>query len=303
MEVWQRGYGAAATFACVCVEGLRVAKEFDRLYLHTATNCVVDGPDIPRIPLQLGCSGFVVVDGAGNIVTTKTKALLDYGEVAFRDVDAKLAVLLGKESDALSIGSAVELTGLSNEAFNGWRGVVAETPIEVREAGRIAVILDGKVIGLKRENLVLDAPTVVSNSDDELMPTLGHSGMDAEHAAIGQALAELRETRSRDALQIVRDEFREHATHEEELMVEARFGGDPQDQMSASASHARDHARIVQLADAVLNRGEGIVRKKDIETFAGAIKRHTENFDALYVDAVKALDEPPCARPCASAGA
>ena len=42
------------------------------------------------------------------------------------------------------------------------------------------------------------------------------------------------------------------------------------------------------LADAVLNRGEGIIRKKDIDAFASAIARHTENFDALYVDAANA---------------
>ena len=59
-------------------------------------------------------------------MTTKTKALLDYGEVAFRDVDAKLAVLLG--GDSLPVGTAVELTGLSNDAFNGRRGIVTETP-------------------------------------------------------------------------------------------------------------------------------------------------------------------------------
>ena len=119
-------HGAACVFACVCVEGEYVAREFARLYLHTATNCVVEGPDIPQIPLQLGCSGFVVVDGDGNIVTTKTKSLLDYGEVAFRDADAKLAVLLG--GDSLPVGTAVELTGLSNDAFNGRRGIVTETP-------------------------------------------------------------------------------------------------------------------------------------------------------------------------------
>ncbi len=300
MEVWQRAHGAACVFACVCVEGEYVAREFARLYLHTATNCVVEGPDIPQIPLQLGCSGFVVVDQEGNIVTTKTKALLDYGEVAFRDVDAKLAVLLG--GDALPVGSAVELTGLSNDAFNGRRGIVAETPENVRQAGRIAVIVDGQAIALKRENLVVDAPTRSASPEGDLKK-IGHAGMDAEHAAIGQALQELRETRSRDALQVARDEFREHATHEEDLMVAARFGGDPADDLSAVNSHRRDHERIVALADAVLKQGTGIIRKKDIDAFANAIVRHTENFDALYVDAANALDAPCGARGCASAAA
>ena len=70
---------------------------------------------------------------------------------------------------------------------------------------------------------------------------------------------------------------------------------DPADDLSAVNSHRRDHERIVALADAVLNRGEGIIRKKDIDAFASAIARHTENFDALYVDAAttrRALRRP-----------
>ena len=100
----------------------------------------------------------------------------------------------------------------------------------------------------------MDAPTRSASPDGDLKK-IGHAGMDAEHAAIGQALQELRETRSRDALQVARDEFREHATHEEELMVAARFGGSPDDDLSAVNSHRRDHERIVALADAVLNKG------------------------------------------------
>ena len=98
MEVWQRAHGAACCFACVCVEGEYVAREFARLYLHTATNCVVEGPDIPQIPLQLGCSGFVVVDQEGNIVTTKRRRCWTTGKSLFgtwmRSSPCYLAVML-----------------------------------------------------------------------------------------------------------------------------------------------------------------------------------------------------------------
>ena len=57
--------------------------------------------------------------------------------------------------------------GLANGTFNGRRGIVAETPPDVRQAGRIAVIVDGQTIALRRENLVLlparpNTPPVVS---------------------------------------------------------------------------------------------------------------------------------------------
>ena len=67
----------------------------------------------------------------------------------------------------LPVGAAVELMGLANGTFNGRRGIVAETPADVRQAGRIAVIVDGQTIALRRENLVLlparpNTPPVVS---------------------------------------------------------------------------------------------------------------------------------------------
>ena len=252
MELWQRAHGAACVFACVCVEGEYVAREFARLYLHTATNCVVDGPDSPQSPLQLGWSGVVVVAGDGNIVTTKTKSLLDYGEVAFRDVDAKLAVLLG--GDSLPVGTAVELTGLSNDAFNGRRGIVTETPAEVRQAGRVAVIVDGQAIALKRENLVVDAPTRSASPDGDLKK-IGHAGMDAEHAGDRPSSGRSCGRRGRGT------RCRSRATSS---------GSTPRTRRSSwwrrglgvvptttcrAVNYRRDHERIVALADAVLNRG------------------------------------------------
>ena len=53
----------------------------------------------------------------------------------------------------------IKLTGLSNGAFNGRRGIVAETSPEMRRKGRVKVIVDGRDISVKGENLVVDAPT------------------------------------------------------------------------------------------------------------------------------------------------
>ena len=187
--VWQRSRGAACVFACVCVEGEYVAKEFARLYLHTATNCVVEVPTSRRcLPSSAVRALSLSITGTSFPQKRETAGLW---RVASATWMPNLAMLLG--GDSLPVGTAVELTGLSNDAFNGRRGIVTETPAEVRQAGRVAVVVDGQAIALKRENLVVDAPTRPASPDGDLKK-IGHAAMDAEHAAIGQALAELRET-------------------------------------------------------------------------------------------------------------
>ena len=57
------------------------------------------------------------------------------------------------EDDAFPIGTPVELVGLKKGELNGRRGKIIETPSSV-PAGRVAVLLDGKGIAVKRENLV-----------------------------------------------------------------------------------------------------------------------------------------------------
>ena len=84
--------------------------------------------------------------------------------------DAEVPVSGNPAHGPLPVGAAVELMGLANGTFNGRRGIVAETPPDVRQAGRIAVIyviVDGQTIALRRENLVLlparpNTPPVVS---------------------------------------------------------------------------------------------------------------------------------------------
>ena len=57
------------------------------------------------------------------------------------------------------------------------------------------------------------------------MASVGHAELDAEHEAIGALLDEAVATGSPAALRAARDEFRDHATHEEEIMRDAGFGG------------------------------------------------------------------------------
>lgn len=259
-----------------------VARQFSLQYLNAAANTVVDQEDLPRLPLQLGCSGFVVVGADGAIVTTKTSAFLDVGEEAFWDVER----ILGGSAKASSAPKAAH----------------AAAPTE--------------------------------------MASVGHDELDAEHEDIAAKLTEAVETKAPAALAAARDAFRAHATHEEAVMREVGFGQGGG--MSAAASHAKDHDRVVALADEALAAAEdadaslatlsvkalkalakergadlaGCLDKLDVvaavkrvgptvdaQPFAAAGLRHTENFDKLYVDAIaKAKQDPPAKKvKCTSA--
>jgi len=43
---------------------------------------------------QLGCNGFIVLDGRHDVVSPCTKAFMQVRNVAFRDVESKLNMLL-----------------------------------------------------------------------------------------------------------------------------------------------------------------------------------------------------------------
>lgn len=91
MENWAKAM-PQVQFLCVCVESQGVAQMFDRMFrFEHAVNCYI--PSRPYMPVgygQLGCSGFIVSDAHGNAVSLKTKAYLQYGEAAFRHVEAIL---------------------------------------------------------------------------------------------------------------------------------------------------------------------------------------------------------------------
>ncbi len=78
----------------------------------------------------------------------------------------------------VTVGAAVKLTGLSNGAFNGRRGIVAETSPEMRRKGRVKVIVDGRAVSVKGENLVVDAPTrSAADAAAELRGRIGDLGL------------------------------------------------------------------------------------------------------------------------------
>jgi hypothetical protein len=95
METWAKAI-PQVQFLCICDDNKQVAIAIHyMIQFQHVTNAVIPSNQF-RIHGygQLGCSGFVVIDKHGHFVNLKTKAYLEYGEYAFKHVDAILTTLL-----------------------------------------------------------------------------------------------------------------------------------------------------------------------------------------------------------------
>ena len=92
-DKWAREYGDSVTFLCISVEGLDVCHYFAK-FVGASINATILPDEVPPFPIQLGCSGFVVIDETGNVVVTRSSpSFLDAGEDAFRAVEKLLSEL------------------------------------------------------------------------------------------------------------------------------------------------------------------------------------------------------------------
>lgn len=227
MERWARQH-PGATFLCVCVDEVGVARQFGRMFdLRAAVNCHVPSREyLPRGYGQLGCSGFVVADGGGNFLSRKTRAYLQYGDAAFAHVEELLA--------GQGVKKGAEAAGM--ESF--------QTKASSKEAVADAVDRDEK-----KEDLPV-----------EKVPSVGVDSMDDEHERCEAALALLRQTNSVKALEALMGELIQHFEHEENLMKEHKFDitADAKNaSFSPYTSHCKDHERILDIGFRALAKAHG----------------------------------------------
>ena len=98
MDAWGLHYRDAVSFVCVCLDGPQLAAEFGKkLKLRECINTWVDEDNKPTWG-QLGCSGFIILDGQRTVVCPKSPAYLDEKERAFHYVDTFLKSLIDAEA-------------------------------------------------------------------------------------------------------------------------------------------------------------------------------------------------------------
>lgn len=179
MESWAKSI-LGAQFLCVCVESRRVAIAFHQMFeFEQVTNAYI--PSRGYMPVgygQLGCSGFIVSDKNGCFVSRKTRAYLQYGEAAFRDVESILDNLIPKASN-----TETELTE-------------AKQPVTSTK-------------DIKKEDLFKKV---------ELPPSVGVDAMDDEHKECTESFNKVIENPSLANLKQLFNILQVHFDHEEEIM-------------------------------------------------------------------------------------
>lgn len=208
-------------------------------------NALIDRENPPNFPVQLGCSGFVMIDENGYFITTKSDAFLEYGDRAFYYAEEML-----RENCA----SFRENSNLEQNNVNEEKKSTSE-PNETE----------------------LDYASI-----RKALPAVGHDEMDREHEIIVECLNRLAKEKSKRALQKVISEFSEHSENEEQLLSQLGFTGG---ELSAFNSHAKDHKRIIGLMNSVLeNTTASSIAISDIAKINEVIHVHAERFDTLYAE-------------------
>ena len=111
------GSGPLARFICIGCAGPQLAKTFgNELQLRNCMNTVAE-----RSPTwgQLGCNGFIVLDGLGNVVCPATSAFLKVQGQAFEHVELLLDALLDGAGDAVKKASAESSSGGGKSCSSG----------------------------------------------------------------------------------------------------------------------------------------------------------------------------------------
>lgn len=223
MERWAKSI-PEAQFLCICVESKQVAIAFHRMFQFEN---VVNGyiPSRGYMPVgygQLGCSGFIVSDKDGYFVSRKTDAYLQYGDEAFKHVEALLADLIPTE-----------------ENDSGATGMIVPTSESDQESSSHSA---------STRNKKIEAPASV-----------GVDSMDDEHKECTDSFNKVIENPSSCNMQTLIDTLKSHFDHEEELML--RFSEESKTGTSSSfsslESHKMDHQRIIRLGECELERVTG----------------------------------------------
>ena len=223
MDEWASGkYSGRVAFVCVSLAGPELASTFVK-ELKLSESTVIAYTDENPAWGQLGCGGFIVYDGDGRIASRKTAAYLEVRGRAFKDVESLLDSLLeganpGEGAPPLPLPPPPPPPPLPETPRDADRGVCGaasgcapQNPSRLEEwpTGTCAASPFRPPGGRDGAVASVTAPVI---------PSVGISALDQEHAACTAALQELASTRSVAALERVLSAYEAHFSHEEALL-------------------------------------------------------------------------------------
>jgi len=153
MDTWALRYSESATFICISCAGPQLSGEFAKtLKLRACVNAWCDDDDMPTWG-QLGCSGFIVMDGSGAVVCKSSPAFMEVRELAFQYVETLLDSLIGaKPPPDVAPGMTLRIAGLRGSPQLNGQLCVCLTAADA--GGRHGVQLsNGRQVSVKAANL------------------------------------------------------------------------------------------------------------------------------------------------------
>jgi hemerythrin len=275
MDAWAASFGAAAAFVCVSCGGPQLASQFGtQLKLKHCHNTWVDEDDMPAWG-QLGCNGFIVIDGSHSVVCKASRAYLEVKTAAFRHVETLLSAL------------------------------IVEKPLPpTQESGRVDASIggacatvrfgaDGKAEAAEAES------TGAGTGAPSKVASVKVAVLDEEHERCEAALARLMELRSVAALRELLAAYEEHFAHEEALLDEHLYANVEQAtgfsvDKGARTSHFADHeAMTAGLRKMLSERSElfeqlASISAPEVQRLAADFERHATAYDGGYADRLSA---------------
>lgn len=270
MDKWAARFGSAAAFVCVCCAGPQLATTFgNELKLKHCHNTWVDEDDMPMWG-QLGCNGFIVLDGSHSVVCKASKAFLEVRESAFRHVETLLSSL------------------------------VVDKPVPKQESGRVDASVGGAcaqvVFGSTDKDEEESAETAAPVSK---VASVKVAVLDEEHERCEAALARLAEKRNVLCLRELLSAYEEHFAHEEALLDKHMYAdvttatGFSADK-GARTSHFADHEAMLSALRKLLSARGGLseelasVSAAEVQQLAGDFEKHATSYDGAYADRLSA---------------
>lgn len=264
MDAWAARFGAAAAFVCVSCAGPQLATQFgNELKLKNCHNTWVDHDDMPKWG-QLGCNGFIVLDGSHSVVCKASRAFLEVREQAFRHVETLLSAL------------------------------IVEKPVPKQEDGSVDPSVGGACAKVRfgdgkeeKEEPEASAPKKVASVKVAVL--------DEEHERCEAALAQLAEQRNVASLRELLSAYEEHFAHEEKLLDEHLYAGVMQAtgfsaDKGARTSHFGDHEAMLLALRKMLSDRAGLsevlasLSVAEVQQLAADFERHANSYDGAYAD-------------------
>lgn len=120
---------------------------------------------------QLGCNGFIVLDGKGGILKPKTAAFMQLRTLAFTNLEFVLdQVLAGEDVPAAGPGEGVKIAGLQSEAgkrLNGRRGFCVGHAPGSDGATRLLIMSEGRTLKIRPRNVVPSPATTRREAQED----------------------------------------------------------------------------------------------------------------------------------------